>query len=414
MAATARATPRLMRIAVATERLAEWGGTETYVLTLADHLQQLGHEVWIVTARSGRPVSWAAARGLRVLSAREPLPQDLDLVVSNTTPLALNVAAAAPSVPHLWVAHSTVSPLQMPPPADVAHRVVALNDRVLRWASAVAGVAPVVRLRQPIDVRRFAPRGPLPVRPRRILLLGNHLSGERRAVVVQAARVRGMEVDQVGLPDRQEDAVEDAVGDADVVIGYGRAILEAMACGKAAYVLDRNGGDGWVTPETYPALEADGFAGTGTDTTVTAARFAEDLDAFASWMGTANRDLIMTGHKAQDHAAALLEVAAALGPPPPGEVQTQERRDLASAVRASTSVVELVDGLNHHVQVLAERIAELERERDALQAERDGLHGRLAERDADAEWARRFRGSRRFRLTQALLRPLDRRGDGRA
>ena len=186
------------------------------------------------------------------------------------------------------MAHSTVSPLQMPPAADVAHRVVALNDRVQRWASAVAGVGPVIRLRQPIDVRRFAPRGPLHERPRRILLLGNHLSGPRREAVVEIARVRGIEVDQVGLPGRLEDAVEDAIGAADVVVGYGRAILEAMACGRAAYVLDRNGGDGWVTPESYPALEADGFAGTGTDTTVTAARFAEDLDAFASWMGTAS------------------------------------------------------------------------------------------------------------------------------
>jgi hypothetical protein len=254
-----------MRVVVATERLAEWGGTETYVLTIADHLQQLGHDVWIVTARSGRPVAWATTRGLRVLPAVEPLPPGLDLVVANTTPLSLDLAAAEPSVPHLWVAHSTVSPLQMPPAADVAHRIVALNDRVSRWASAVAGVAPVVRLHQPIDVRRFAPRGPLPERPRRMLLLGNYLSGERRAAIGEVARARGIELDQVGLPGRQQDAVEDAIGAADVVVGYGRAILEAMACGRAAYVLDRNGGDGWVTPETYPALEADGFARTGTD-----------------------------------------------------------------------------------------------------------------------------------------------------
>jgi hypothetical protein len=341
------------------------------------------------------------------------LPEGLDLIVANTTPIALDLAAAEPSVRHVWVAHSTVSPLQMPPAADVAHRVVALNDRVLRWASAVAGVAPTVRLRQPVDVRRFAPRDPLPERPRRILLLGNHLSGERRAAILEIARARGIEVDQVGLPNRQVDAVEDAIGAADVVVGYGRAILEAMACGRAAYVLDRNGGDGWVTPERYPLLEADGFAGTGTDTTVTPARFAEDLEAFAPWMGAANRDLVMTGHKAQDHAAAMLEVAAGLGTPPSGEDHAQERHDLASAIRASTSIVELVDGLNHHVQVLAERIAELERERDTLQAERDVVRAQLDQRDADAEWAHRFRGSRRFRVTQALLRPLDRLG-GRA
>ena len=42
------------------------------------------------------------------------------------------------------------------------------------------------------------------------------------------------------------------MADADIVVGYGRSVLEAMAMGRAAYVWDHAGGDGWVTPETYP------------------------------------------------------------------------------------------------------------------------------------------------------------------
>ena len=48
------------------------------------------------------------------------------------------------------------------------------------------------------------------------------------------------------------------IAEADIVVGKGRAVLEAMSCGRAAFVYDAFGGDGWVTAESYPRLEADG------------------------------------------------------------------------------------------------------------------------------------------------------------
>jgi hypothetical protein len=39
-------------------------------------------------------------------------------------------------------------------------------------------------------------------------------------------------------------------GAADIVVGYGRSILEAIACG-VAYVHEHSGSDGWVTAENY-------------------------------------------------------------------------------------------------------------------------------------------------------------------
>src|SRR5213082_1157479 len=54
---------------------------------------------------------------------------------------------------------------------------------------------------------------------------------------------------------------ERALDDADIVFGKARVIYEAMACGRAAYVFDHNGGEGWVTRETYGALSADNFGG---------------------------------------------------------------------------------------------------------------------------------------------------------
>lgn len=51
------------------------------------------------------------------------------------------------------------------------------------------------------------------------------------------------------------------------MVGKGRALLEGMACARAAYLYDVAGSDGWVTPERYGAMEADGFAGQAFATT---------------------------------------------------------------------------------------------------------------------------------------------------
>ena len=54
---------------------------------------------------------------------------------------------------------------------------------------------------------------------------------------------------------------------ADIVVAKARAALEAMSCGRAVYLYDQFGGDGWVTPDNYPAFEADHFAGQATPRT---------------------------------------------------------------------------------------------------------------------------------------------------
>ena len=41
--------------------------------------------------------------------------------------------------------------------------------------------------------------------------------------------------------------------DVDIVVGYGRSIVEAMVTGgKAVHVFDHAGADGWLTPGCSP------------------------------------------------------------------------------------------------------------------------------------------------------------------
>jgi hypothetical protein len=259
--------------------------------------------------------------------------------------------------------------------------VVVMSERVERHARALAHAPEVVRLRQPIDTRRFAPAGPLRERPERALLLGQYLNGPRRELLRAACADVGLDCMVVDAEHPSADPTLDMAA-ADVVVGKGRVILEAMACGRAAYVFDLGGTDGWVTAERYPAMEADAFGGQSRPrAAVDREALGRDLRGYRVEMGLTNRELVLAHHAANRHAqdlVGLLRDARASAPPADAPM-----RELARMTRQSWP---------------------LEYETYALRRGLQDAHARQAstERQLDA-----FRRTRRYRLARALGRPLD-------
>jgi hypothetical protein len=96
------------------------------------------------------------------------------------------------------------------------------------------------------------------------------------------------------------------------VISLGRGALEAMAGGRAAYILGDAGGDGWVTPDSYPELEAEGFSGSLRGEVIGADRLAADLAGWSEELGELGRQLVCSLHGANDHCLSLLELIEGL------------------------------------------------------------------------------------------------------
>jgi hypothetical protein len=241
-----------------------------------------------------------------------------------------------------------------------------------------------------VDTERFAPRGAISDPPRRVLLLGNYLRSDRRDLIVEACAEAELECRHLGLRgEAVTKAPETEINQADIVIGHGRVIVEAMACGRAAYVYDHGAGDGWVTPERYATLESENFAGPGRLRPVTVERLREDLRAYRREMGPVNRDLVMRHHSAGRHARELVELLRGMaGPdrPPDGPM-----REMARLARVQWQTESRALGAAREAEMLRDRV--LDAEARAAEAE-----GRLAA----------LRGTRRFRFAAALARPLDR------
>jgi hypothetical protein len=362
-----------MRLLVATQSFAQVGGTETYVLTVAEQLQRLGHDVVVHTLHTGAMSDLAEGRGIRVLT--ELVENDPpDVVVSQDGVVAYDLAARWPGVPQVFVCHSELYDLQQPPLVPgVAAAVVVLNERVRRRVEAMAGSFRIVRLAQPVDVERLAPRRPPAQTPRRALLLGNYLSGEPYRLIAETWAEKGVEVVRVGTASMPTLTPEVDIADADIVVGKGRAVIDAMSCGRPAYVYDMWGGDGWVTEATYGAIEASGVSGLAFDDVIDAERLRSDLAAYDADMGRVNRLLATSRNGAQAHAQALVTLFAEVVAAPPSPVT--EADELARIVRlrwrAESELVTLRGQLNAAATSAA---ADLE----SARAESDRLRRRLA------------------------------------
>lgn len=212
---------------------------------------------------------------------------------------------------------------------------------------------------------------------------------------------------------------------ADIVVGYGRSILEAMACGRPAYVHDHAGSDGWVTAETYERLEADGFAGMGVRPAPDLDQIRDDLAHYSPSLGRVGQDLARSNHDARMVAASIVEVVAGLGPPvhrhDPAALsalhnlaEAQLRTDLlAEAYRFEAK--KQADAARRLEVAVAEEAERHAGARRALELARAEAKQQEMETERLSEEVRRLgcaletvTGSRRFKLITATMRPIDR------
>jgi hypothetical protein len=389
-----------LRIVFATYALNGPGGSESYCLTVAHELQRLGHEVTLVAEELGAVAELAQRRGLRVARGPSELPSECDVALVQDAIVTGAVLDRFPRIRVVHVAHSDLFDHQLPTMVrGVVDAVIVLSDRVAERVRALALDAPVVRLRQPIDTRRFASTTPLPQQPRRALLLGNYLDGKRRDALVETWQGAGLECVQVGIQAHAAVDVMPAIMGADIVVAKGRAALEAMSCARAVYVYDQFGGDGWVTAENYAALEADGFAGHATPAPRGPEDLAADLAGYQPSMGPVNSELVRNQHPARQHAAQLVEVLR--GP------HAGEGRELAGLDEVSRLARLFMEAEGRAMSLWHDFAALQAREIDA-RAEIEHLRARANEVEAREARMQRLLATRRARAGLALGRILDR------
>jgi hypothetical protein len=332
-----------MRIVLGRQSLGTLGGVATYAMTVAHELGRLGHDVTLGADELGQAADVARARGIRVVPLEE-LPSTADAVIAHDLPMAASLAERYPDARRVYVAHSDGWDLELPPLVpDAVHAVIACSDRMAARIRALALDLPIVRLREPVDTDAYLYVKALPERPRRALILSHYLRGPRREMLVDAWESAGVECVQAGSPTEVVVDLAPAFQSADIVVAKGRAALEGMCAGCAVYLYDQYGCDGWVTPDSYPAMEADHFGGQATPRPRTRDELAGDLAAYYPDMGVLCHELVRIHHGARHHAMELVAVLRGdyRRAPEQADVLSELARSARARARAESRMAEL-------------------------------------------------------------------------
>lgn len=245
-----------MKICVANTHLTMIGGSELWTYTMADTLLKLGHEVVVYTRNQGAFSRDMFRKYIPVSST--PVAADLYLINQVTCWEDLKAMPGK----KIYTTHSSIVDLMLDRiPTSVTPDVtlVAISQEVAAIEAARGFTCQVIG--NPIDMGKFYP---LPIRAQAKVVLSMSMGGKANAIIQEACERSGLEFRHIAEATYD---LEPYLYDADIVIGIGRCLLNAMAMNKNAISGDYRDwmpsfqGAGMITEENYAQLQPYFFSG---------------------------------------------------------------------------------------------------------------------------------------------------------
>lgn len=209
------------------------------------------------------PTQWDGARIFRAGVMPNPTTPDMIVVGQYTT--VAHLARIFPTTPIVQVLHGITDGLDTPAP-DLPNLVgyVAVSAELYHlMRERGIPVSMITHSSQLIDDHIFEPHCETNKPLRHVLLISRRMDPRRRSIVEQASKLCGASC--LWIPgttgELSPSRLAERIYDADVVVGMGRAILEALMCQRAAIVYDIHGGDGLVTESNFSMLAFHNFSG---------------------------------------------------------------------------------------------------------------------------------------------------------
>lgn len=389
-----------MRFLIALRQPSLGGGVRGHTETVARELQHTGHDVVIF---SDDDLPWRDAMersGLRTAGSLAALEGHFDVAIAHDQPSAFDILAARPDIPLTFVWHGNIYDVDMAPQLDDAVKIIFQPYGPLPTrADATSAKARIVQVRQPIDVERFCPLGPIGERPRRAVAISNYMTDIRREVLTEACAQLGIEIEFYGFHEQRGPTSDPQItmNSADIVFGKARVAMEAMACGRAVFVFDAFGTDGFVDEHNIETLLSRGMGGSSTPMATSVDQIVEELGRYDQRMGMVNRDLARHHFPVSQHAATIVSAIEEML----GTERIQPHNDGAFELARLSRTSWYFEG---EVHVLRHEIQKANSRAEVLTADNERLQRQLqSEIDTNVSIAT----SRRMRFLNALFWPVD-------
>lgn len=260
-----------MNILVANNHLKRTGGTENYTYALVVELIRQGHSVEYFTFKKGVVSRKIEAEGVKFMSKKR-----YDLIIANhkTTIQLLHKRGFI-----IQTCHGTLPKLEQPSKYADAYVSVTneVQDHLLQ-----KGVESIL-IRNGIDCNSFSPRTTLNEKLTTVLSLCQ--SEEANEMIEQVCTQLGLKYLKA---DKKQDNVwhlEELINEADLVVGIGRSLYDAMACGRTVISFDKRKysdalGDGYLNENNLNVSIEHNCSGRGTGKTMDSIALKNEFEKY--------------------------------------------------------------------------------------------------------------------------------------
>ncbi len=388
-----------MRILITTWRMDEFAGTSLYVRELALELHKRGHSPAVYSPQLGDMAKPLVEAGIPVEERIASLGDfEPEIIHAQHHLEALTALLSFPGAPAVFLSHGAFPSQEFPLAFPRILRYLAVSETARERASTALGMpaASIELCRNWVNLERFTPRGPLPERPRRALMLGNNFTeGNGVAMLRAVCRRHGLDLDARGMGvNHVAEAPETILPDYDLVFALGKAAIEAMAVGCGVILCHPSGVGPLVTRDNLEPLRAMNFGTGALEEPLGAEAVSTRIRSFSAAAAAQAAHQVRATTSLEQAVDRLLEIYC--------EVRCQfSRNQVRDAARE----------LDAAARFLAEQGPELLMHRDtprrleAWDPSRDELERRVREMEASLTW-KAGRAFSRIPLLKALLSKL--------
>ncbi len=279
-------------------------GVPTFTLTMYKEMIKRGNNITIYSPMGGK-----LEKEMKVIKDVRKLPK-ADVIIAQHTPCATILKKTFPNTPIIFYSHGLLPEVEQPPsfPADF---YFVINEEVKKNLED-HNISPkkIAIVRDFIDVERFKPIKPIGKTLKNVLFISNYKKWKNYYRVSSACRKLGLNLVCLGSPYGRRSDIETAINEADLIISWGRGILEAMSCGRAALSFDRFEGDGYINEKTYFEARQDNFSGRVFKYTFDRHTLADEILKYNADDGEKNRNLVLKYHEVHRGVDQILKYIA--------------------------------------------------------------------------------------------------------
>lgn len=252
-----------MRILITNVALLGRYGTEMYVRDLVHELKRRGHTPIVYSTRLGEIADELRAEEVLVTDNLNSIETPPDVIHGHHHPETMTALLSFPGVPGIFVCHDRLVWYDAPPIFPRILRYVAV-DYNCRERFTEGHLIPDNRIQvilNSVDLLRFKPRAPLPLKPRRALLFSNYASENGYLTAVrEACSQQRLLLDVVGMGVGNVcKNPENILGQYDLIFAKAKCALEALASGAAVILCDYRGMGGMVTTDRLDEMRRFNF-----------------------------------------------------------------------------------------------------------------------------------------------------------